>query len=237
MIKSVLITGASRGIGFAACRGFLEAGWQVFACARDIQLLTKLCEEYPSLVPIVCDLRDPQKIDHLFDTINMHTDHLDAVINNAGISHIGLIQDMTTDEWDELMDTNLRAPLLIIKAALPGMLRMHEGVIVNISSMWGTYGASCEAAYSASKGGLNAFTKALAKELAPSGIRVNAIAAGAIDTSMNAFLSPEERKQLESEIGLGRLGRPEEVVDLILYLCSEKSSYLTGAVIPLDGGY
>ncbi|MBO4887804.1 MAG: SDR family oxidoreductase [Firmicutes bacterium] len=237
MYKSVLITGASRGIGFAACEGFLKAGWQVFACARDIHPLEDLSKEYPSLIPIVCDLRDPEEIGHLFDVIRQYVDQLDAVVNNAGVSYIGLIQDMTAESWDELMEINLRAPFLVIKAALPGMLRAHEGVIVNISSMWGTYGASCEAAYSASKGGLSAFTKALAKELAPSGIRVNAIAAGAIDTSMNAFLSLEERKQLEDEIGLGRLGRPEEVADLILYLCSEKSSYLTGAIIPLDGGY
>ena len=236
-MKNVLITGASRGIGYAACIGFLKAGWRVFACARDIHLLTELSQDDPSLIPIACDLRDPSQVDHLFRQIKEATDHLDAVINNAGISYIGLIQDMSVDEWDELMQINLRAPFLVVKAALPGMLQSHQGVIVNVSSMWGTYGASCEAAYSASKGGLDAFTKALAKELAPSGIRVNAIAAGAIDTSMNDFLSFEEKEQLKNEIGLGRLGRPEEVVDLMLYLCSEKSSYLTGAVIPLDGGY
>ena len=237
MTKSVLITGASRGIGYTACIGFLKAGWKVFACARDIHLLTDLSNENSSLYPVACDLKDPVQIDHMFQMIKQQVDHLDAVINNAGIAHIGLIQDMSIDEWDELMHVNLRAPFMVIKSALPGMLKEHVGTIVNISSMWGTYGASCEAAYSASKGGLNALTKALAKELAPSGIRVNAIAAGAIDTTMNAFLSSEERKQLEDEIGLGRLGRPEEVADLILYLCSEKSSYLTGAVIPLDGGY
>ena len=236
-MRYALITGASRGIGRAAALAFLEDGWQVFACARDTQPLDMLVNDYPSLTPISCDLKNPSSIARMFEVIDSCTDHLDAVINNAGISHIGLLQDMAVEEWNELMSVNLTAPFLVIRSALPGMIRSQSGTIVNISSMWGTYGASCEAAYSASKGGLNALTKALAKELAPSGIRVNAIAAGAIDTSMNAFLSPEDRLRLEEEIGMGRLGRPEEVSDLILYLCSGKSTYLSGAVIPLDGAY
>ena len=236
-MRNVLVTGASRGIGLAVAKAFLDCGDRVFACARDVQTLDTLSEEYSQLHPFSCDLTDPDQVDGLFEKIALFTDSLDVVVNNAGISKVGLLQDMSVVEWDELMNTNLRAPFLILRKALPGMIRAQKGSIINLSSMWGTYGASCEAAYSASKGGLSALTKALAREVAPSGIRVNAIAAGAIDTSMNAFLSPEEKTSLEESIGLGRMGTPGEVADLVLYLASDKSSYLTGAVIPLDGGY
>ena len=141
----------------------------------------------------------------------------------------------STEEWDRVINTNLRSAFLCSKQALPNMIRRQSGCIINISSMWGQRGASCEVAYSASKGGLNAFTKALAQEVAPCGIRVNAIACGAIDTDMNRFLSSEERAELEEGIGLGRFGTPQEVADLALYLASEKSTYLTGQVITLDG--
>ena len=236
-MREILVTGASRGIGFAITTTFLENGDRVYACARDVQSLYELKEKYTLLEPISCDLKDPSSVEKMFIRIGEMTHQLDAVINNAGISKIGLLQDMSVEEWDELMAVNLRAPFLVIRKALPGMIRAGKGCIVNISSMWGTYGASCESAYSASKGGLNALTRALAKEVAPSGIRVNAITLGAIDTSMNAFLSPEERADLENEIGMGRLGSPREAADLVMYLCSDQSTYMTGAVIPLDGGF
>jgi 3-oxoacyl-[acyl-carrier protein] reductase len=161
---------------------------------------------------------------------------IDCLVNNAGISHIGLLSDMTADEWNTLIQTNLTSVFNCCKQVIPGMVARQSGSILNISSVWGVCGASCEVAYSASKGGINAFTKALAKELAPSRITVNAIACGAIDTRMNHFLSEEERTQLIEEIPACRMGTPEEVARLALEL-SGAHPYLTGQVITLDGGW
>ena len=147
-----------------------------------------------------------------------------------------LLQDMSADEWDRVLGINLRGAFLTCREALPDMIRWQSGVIVNISSMWGDAGASCEVAYSASKGGLNAFTKALAKEVGPSGIRVNAIACGVMETSMNSFLTGEDRQELEDSIALGRFGKPSEAADLVFFLAGAESAYLTGEVIALDGG-
>ena len=160
----------------------------------------------------------------------------DVLINNAGVSWIGLLTDMTARDWDEVIRSNLTSVFNCCHEVIPAMVHRKSGRIINISSVWGCCGASCEAAYSASKGGVNALTQALAKELAPSGISVNAIACGTIDTSMNAFLSPQERQTLEEEIPAGRFARPEEVGDTILSLCNT-TTYLTGQIIRLDGGW
>lgn len=236
-MKSVLVTGASRGIGRAIAVAFAASGWQVFACAKTSQnALLQLQEEY-GCIPFLADVSDPSQVEALFAGIAAYTPHLDALINNAGIAYMGLLQDMSVDAWDQVLNTNLRSAFLCSRLALPAMIRRSQGVILNISSMWGQRGASCEVAYSASKGGLNAFTKALAQEVAPSYIRVNAIACGAIDTDMNRFLSASEREALEDTIGLGRFGRAEEVADLAVFLCSDKSTYLTGEIITLDGAF
>ncbi len=161
---------------------------------------------------------------------------MDVLVNNAGISYIGLLQDMTSDDWDRIVRTNLTSVFNCCRLAIPYMVEKKCGKIINISSVWGVAGASCEVAYSATKGGINAFTKALAKELAPSGIQVNAIACGAIDTEMNHFLNQEELIDLIDEIPAGRLGKAEEVADLAYHL-GYKGSYLTGQVIGLDGGW
>ena len=158
------------------------------------------------------------------------------LVNNAGIAHIGLLSDMTPDEWHRIMHTNLDACFYTCKYAIPLMLQNHSGRIINISSVWGNVGASMEVAYSASKGGVNTFTKALAKELAPSNIQVNAIACGAIDTDMNRCFSGEELQYLMDEIPADRLGEPNEVADLALYL-AEAPAYLTGQIITIDGGW
>ena len=234
-MKTALITGASRGIGRSIAKSFAADGYHVFAVAKTSRDALLSLQDEIHCTPLLADVSDPNQVISLFDTIAQHCDHLDVVINNAGISHIGLLQDLSVDEWDQVINTNLRSAFLCSKLALPAMIQRQQGCIINISSMWGQRGASCEVAYSASKGGLNAFTKALAQEVAPSGIRVNAIACGAIDTDMNRFLSPEEREELEAGIGLGRFGTPQEVADLALYLASNKSSYLTGQVITLDG--
>ena len=161
---------------------------------------------------------------------------LDVLVNNAGISHIGLLQDMTDDEWDEVIGTNLSSAFYTCRCAIPLMLRKHTGRILNISSVWGNVGASLETAYSASKGGLNAFTRALSKELAPSGICVNAIACGVIDTDMNACFSEEDMDALKKEIPADRIGSPEEVAALAVQLL-RTPSYMTGQIITLDGGW
>ena len=234
-MKTVLVTGASRGIGRSIAKAFAAAGYHVFAVARRSQEALLSLQQEIGCTPIVADVSDPDQVSSIYNIIFQHCEQLDVLVNNAGISHIGLLQDMSLDEWDQIINTNLRSAFLCSKLALPSMIRRQSGCIINISSMWGERGASCEVAYSASKGGLNAFTKALAQEVAPSGIRVNAIACGAIDTDMNRFLSEEERAELEAGIGLGRFGRPEEVADLALFLASSQSSYLTGQVITLDG--
>lgn len=172
----------------------------------------------------------------LFDDAVSRFGSIDVLINNAGISHIGLLQDMSIDEWNNIISINLTSVFSCCKLAIPYMLRAGHGSIINISSVWGVAGASCEVAYSATKGGINAFTKALAKELAPSGINVNAIACGVMDTEMNSCFTDEEIKNIIEEIPAGRMGCPDEAAALALSL-SEGSSYLTGQVIVLDGGY
>ena len=160
---------------------------------------------------------------------------LDVLVNNAGISHFGLLSDMSDEEWQTVMDTNLSSAFYCCREAIPYMISKKQGRIINISSMWGVAGASCEAAYSASKAGLNGLTQSLAKELAPSNIQVNAIACGVIDTEMNARLNEEEQNALKEEIPAGRFGTPEEVAKLALLL-AEAPAYLTGQIIRMDGG-
>ena len=173
-----------------------------------------------------------QDVARLFSEIN----HLDVLVNNAGISYGGLLSDMSAEDWHKVMAVNLDSCFYTSKHAIPLMLKKHSGRIINISSVWGNVGASMEVAYSASKGGINAFTKALAKELAPSNIQVNAIACGVIDTSMNACFTAEDMVALTEEIPADRIGKPEEVAHLSLQL-AQAPTYLTGQIITLDGGW
>ena len=161
---------------------------------------------------------------------------LDVLVNNAGISYVGLLHEMSPEEWRNVLSTNLDSCFYACKGAIPLMLQRHAGKIINVSSVWGNVGASMEVAYSASKGGVNAFTKALAKELAPSNIQVNAIACGVIDTSMNACFSAEDMEALRAEIPADRIGDPGEVAALALQL-AKAPAYLTGQIITLDGGW
>lgn len=188
------------------------------------------------------DIAEPQTAERLVEAAQKLAArfHLETpvsvLVNNAGISRIGLFQDCSSADWAALIGTNLGGVFQTTKAILPLMIHAKAGHIINISSVWGVVGASCEAVYSASKGGVNALTQALAKEVAPSGIAVNAIACGAIDTKMNAQLSPEERAALLEEIPAGRMGTPEEVASVCLML-AEATPYLTGQIIRLDGGW
>lgn len=242
MNKTALITGASRGIGKAIAMEFAKAGYSlVITCKNSAQELFALQKELENTYHIqvlssVGDVGDLAYISKLFEEIKTRFGGIDVLVNNAGISHIGLLSDMTQEEWLTIMNTNLNSVFYTSKHAIPLMLSKQEGKIVNISSVWGNVGASCEVAYSTTKGAINAFTKALAKELAPSNIQVNAIACGCIDTEMNHCFTPDERKDLENDIPAGRFGTPEEVAKLVFSL-SQEPNYLTGQIITLDGGW
>lgn len=237
----VLVTGSSRGIGKAVALKFAGNGYDiVINCVRRKAELLETQREIEALgvscLPFVGDMGDPETCERLFSQLKERFGRLDVLVNNAGISVIGLLQDMTPEQWDRIVRTNLTSVFLCCRQAIPLMLAAHAGKIVNISSAWGVVGASCEAAYSATKGGVNAFTRALAKELAPSNIQVNAVACGAIGTEMNAWLTPDELRALQDEIPAGRLGTPAEAADLVLQLCTG-NTYLTGQVIGLDGAW
>lgn len=241
-MKTALITGASHGIGKAAARRLAQAGFRLFLnCRTSVESLTSYAKEltetyHVECIPIACDISNHAQVADMFQQIQNAHGSIDVLINNAGISHIGLLQDMSIEEWNRVINTNLTSVFSCCKYAIPHMVEQKQGKIINISSMWGVSGASCEVAYSASKGGVNLFTKALAKELAPSNIQVNAIACGVIDTRMNACFDEEERAELENEIPAGRFAAPEEVAEMILKLI-EAPAYLTGQVITFDGGY
>lgn len=236
--KTALITGASRGIGLATAECFAAAGCDlILTCKNSMNALEQAAARLQEQNHINClalqsDLGREEDVLRLFSSI----DSLDVLVNNAGIAHIGLLTDMTADEWHRIMAVNLDACFYTCRAAIPLMLKNHCGKIINISSVWGTQGASMEVAYSASKGGVNAFTRALAKELAPSGIQVNAIACGVIDTSMNDCLTPEDKAALTAEIPADRLGLPEEAAKLILQT-AQAPAYMTGQIITMDGGW
>ena len=238
--KVALVTGASYGIGFAIASAFAEQGATI--CFNDInqELVDKGLAAYTEkgikARGYVCDVTDEPAVQAMVAQIEKEVGSVDILVNNAGISHIGLLEDMTIDEWNRIIGVNLTSVFSASKLALPHMIHQKSGKILNISSIWGNVGASCEVAYSACKGGINSFTRALAKELAPSNIQVNAIACGVIDTEMNACFSSEERTQLAEEIPAGRFGAPEEVASLAVQITTG-NDYLTGQIITLDGGY
>lgn len=236
--KKALITGASRGIGKAIAIEFAQKGYDIYVtCKNSFAELQQLCSELEAkynieATPFLADAGDAESVDKMFADIK----DIDVVVNNAGISYIGLLTDMSVEEWNRVMNTNLNSLFYICRHAVPVMVHKKSGKIINISSVWGNVGASMEVAYSAAKGGMNSFTKALAKELAPSNIQVNAIACGVIDTQMNRCFSEEEREALREEIPADRFGKPEEVAGLVLQL-AEGNDYLTGQIITLDGGW
>ncbi len=247
--KTVLVTGASRGIGKAVALRFAKEAYNVvISCLQNTDRLLETKAEIDALqnagaggrlsccLAYTGDMGDMACCEDLFAQTRRRFGHIDVLVNNAGISYIGLLQDMTGEEWDRLLRTDLTSVFNLCKLAIPDMVSQRSGKIINISSVWGNVGASCETAYSAAKGAVNALTRALAKELAPSGIQVNAIACGAIDTEMNHFLDPEERNDLIRQIPAGRLGRPDEVAELVWQL-TQQNTYLTGQVIGLDGGW
>lgn len=239
--KTAIITGASRGIGRALAIRLAKAGYHLAICAHTNQdALSEVCHQVTELgqhcIPYIGDMGNPANVQDFFQQIQQEYPTIDVLVNNAGISHVGLLQDMTDSQWDHILRTNLSSVFYCCRQVIPAMLSQKAGHIINISSVWGNVGASTEVAYSATKGGVNALTRSLAKELAPSHIRVNAIACGYIDTDMNGHLNAEEKQMLCDEIPAGRAGTPQEAAQLALTLL-ESPDYLTGQIITMDGGW
>ena len=241
-MKTVLITGASRGIGAAIAKK-LNTSYNLILTYKEnkdkaLNLLEDLRKENPNVIAVKCDVKNEDEINSLFDLAEKNFSHVDILINNAGISYFGLIQDMTLSDWNEILRTNLSSIFLTSKRAIPNMVCQKSGVIINISSIWGSLGASLEVAYSATKGGVNSFTKALSKELLPSNIRVNAISPGIVDTDMTKFdLSEDDKKSLKEDLIEKRFAKSEEIANLVEFLISEKGSYITGSIFDINGGF
>ncbi len=238
MAKRVLITGGSRGIGAATVARFYEQGWQVAFCYRSHhEEAERLQQQYPGTIGICADVSDAKQVAELFERAIVQLGGLDALVCNAGVAlPQKLLTDISEAEYDLVMNVNVRGTVLCCKQAASYMVSAHSGAIVTLSSIWGEKGGSCETVYSASKGAIVAFSKALAKELGPSGIRVNCVCPGVIDTQMNAHLSAEDKQNLADETSLMRLGTACEVADVIEFLCSDRAGYITAQTIGVDGG-
>lgn len=247
MKKNVLITGASRGIGRSTALLFARKGWHVFLNCRssrkelenvkwEIDAMRSSDSCSGSCTIVTGDVGNPNDVRTIFQEIYTICPRLDVLVNNAGVAHIGLLSDMSDEEWNRIISANLSSVFYCCREAVPPMVSAKQGRIINVSSMWGISGASCEAAYSASKSGVNGLTRALAKELAPSNIQINAIACGVIDTAMNGQLDAEERRALEYDIPMGRFGTSNEAAKLIWDIANAPS-YMTGQIIGIDGGY
>ena len=239
-MKTALITGGTKGIGKAIAQAFLERGYDVVLnYHKDEAAALATQEEFNMLgycpVLLRADVSDELQVRNMFRDFFSIYDNLDVLVNNAGISLIKVIQDTTLTDWNRIFDTNVKGTFLCSREVTNKMVCARGGSIINISSVWGEVGASCEVAYSASKGAIISFTKALAKELAPSNVRVNCIAPGVIDTDMNRHLLDGEMEELVSAIPMGRIGAPEEVAKACLYLA--ESEYVTGEVLSVGGGF
>ena len=230
-MQTVVITGGSRGIGAAAVERFATRGDRVFFLYEKNQEAARTVAEKTGATPICCNVADGQAVKAAFDRVG----DVDILICNAGIMHFGLLSMMEESAWDRLFDVNVKGIYHCVNAAMPSFLKTHSGCIITVSSMWGQVGASCEAAYSATKGAVIALTKALAKELGPSGIRVNCVAPGVILTDMCAHVEPEILSEMAEETPTGRNGTPMDVAKAMEYLAD--ADFVTGHVLSVNGGY
>ena len=241
MAKTILITGGSRGIGRACVELFARKGWRVVFLCRTREdaaktLADKLRAEGCDTEYFLCDVSDRTRVNEVVGEILRRCHRIDALVNNAAISQIKLFTDLTPEDWRRMFAVNVDGVFNCTQAVLSGMISEKRGAIVNISSMWGQVGASCEVAYSAAKAAVIGLTKALAKEVGPSGVRVNCVCPGVIDTDMNAALDEETRAALIDETPLERIGTPEDVARAVAYLCSEEASFITGQILGVNGG-
>lgn len=238
-MKTALITGGTKGIGKAIALAFMQKGYEVVLNYNSDEASALSAQDEFNMMgycPVLqrADVSDERQVSAMFREFYSVYDRLDVLVNNAGISSVNVIQNTTAEEWDKIFGVNVRGAFLCSREVVDRMLGVG-GCIINVASIWGEVGASCEVAYSASKGAVIAFTKALAKELAPSKIRVNCVSPGVIDTSMNSHLSSAEMDDLIDRIPLGRLGRPEDVAQACVYLA--ESNYVTGEVLSVGGGF
>jgi 3-oxoacyl-[acyl-carrier protein] reductase len=240
--QTVLVTGASRGIGAAIAQRFASIGMNVVIhylhsheAANEV---ARTCMKSGSKVlTISADLRSKEQILKMREKLEHRGMVPDILVNNAGISHYGMLSDVSEDVWDEVMSVNLKGTFLCTQTFMEAMISQKYGRIINVSSIWGISGASCEVVYSTAKGGINAFTKALAKELAPSGITVNAVAPGVVDTDMMNSFHADEKTALQNEIPAGRFALPDEIASLVYFLALPESGYITGQIISPNGGW
>lgn len=234
-MKTAVVTGATRGIGKAVSQMLLNNGWRVVGLfcenSKAADDFAKSNSHMP-LTVIKCDITDSEKVSKVFSDIG----RIDLLVNNAGIADINLLTDQSFERIRRIIDVNLTGAVFCTKAVLPSMIREKSGSIINISSMWGEVGASCEAVYSAAKAGIIGFTKAMAKEVGLSGIRVNCISAGVIMTEMNSSLSEDDINLLKAETPLGAVGTPENIADAVEFLISPKAEFITGEILKVNGG-
>jgi len=238
----VLVTGGSRGIGAAIARRFAAESMNVVihymksheAANETARSCMKLGA---NVMTVTADIRSKDQLLRMREKLELHGMVPDIIVNNAGIAHYGMLADVTEEDWEDVMSVNLKGMFLCTQIFMPQMIAQRYGRIINVSSIWGMSGASCEVLYSTTKGGMNAFTKALAKELAPSGVTVNAVAPGAVDTVMLDNLDADEKTALESEIPVGRFAQPDEIASLVYFLSLPESAYITGQIISPNGGW
>ncbi len=236
-MKTVLITGASRGIGCAMVKLFSERGYSVAFTYKKSDEAAKELSEQTGALAIKADSSVEADVVRAVKTVEDKLGNVDILINNAAVSSFALFTDITLDEWNEIFSVNVNGAFMYSKAVLPSMISRKYGRIINISSVWGITGSSCEVHYSATKAAIIGMTKALAKEVGPSGITVNCIAPGVIDTEMNSKLSDEDMRQLSDDTPLMRIGKPQEIAAAALFLAGDEASFITGEVLNVSGGY